>query len=119
MECKLCGKQLPNKRRRRCQSCNTRIRRFRTKLAAVKWLGGKCVRCGYDGDMLAMEFHHKDPAQKDFIIGRCHNKSWEVVKKELCKCELLCANCHRIEHGAKSKVFLQEATSYQGRILPI
>ena len=42
----------------------------------------------------AMEFHHVNG--KDFSIGNIANRKWEVIKKELDKCELLCSNCHRL-----------------------
>jgi predicted HNH restriction endonuclease len=42
-----------------------------------------------------------DPSQKDFTINRAHatHKAFELVKKELDKCALLCANCHREVHS--------------------
>jgi 5-methylcytosine-specific restriction endonuclease McrA len=63
---------------------------------AVTYLGGKCSRCGYNRCLEALEFHHLDPNQKDFSISeRGHSRSWERVQKELDKCVILCANCHR------------------------
>lgn len=104
MACKICNKefkQLQGKNRTRCNSCNTRLRRLRNKLKAIKELGGKCERCGYNKHPAALEFHHKNPEQKDFSIGRYMNKSWESIKNEINKCELLCSNCHRIEHSSR------------------
>lgn len=102
--------------RTRCNSCNTKIRRIRAKKAAIKYLGGKCNRCGYDKHDAALEFHHKDPNEKEFIISNVANKRWEVIKVELNKCELLCANCHRIEHSNRTEdEWQQRAKEYQGR----
>lgn len=57
--------------------------------------------------MAAFEFHHKNPLEKDFQIGPAANKSWKVLEKELNKCELICSNCHKIEHSfEKDKAFL-------------
>lgn len=117
--CKICNnkfKDYQNKCRARCGSCNTKIRRFRTKLAAIKYLGGKCKNCGWTGDQAALQFHHINPQKKDFIIGNVANRSWNVIKGELDKCILLCANCHSIQHSTKSeKKFLQEAMNYKGK----
>ena len=44
------------------------------------------------------DFHHRDPSQKDFSISK-NAKSFEKCKQELDKCDLLCANCHRLRHG--------------------
>jgi hypothetical protein len=75
-------------------------RRRKVKQMAVDYLGGKCNRCDYDKCIDALDFHHTDPTQKDFNISENgHCRSWESVEKELNKCELLCANCHREEHS--------------------
>ena len=119
--CKLCGnifKEYDRNHGARCGSCNTKIRRFRAKAAAIKLLGGKCTKCGWHGNQAALQFHHKDPNEKDFIIGNVANKSWDSIKTEMQKCLLLCANCHMIEHSSKNeKLFLEEALNYKGRTL--
>lgn len=102
--CKICKKpinQLQFRKRTRCNACNTKVRRLRTKLKAIALLGGKCKRCGFDKHPAALEFHHTDPTIKKFEIGMVANKSWESIKEEILKCELLCANCHRIEHSVR------------------
>ncbi|MBU4348353.1 HNH endonuclease [Patescibacteria group bacterium] len=119
--CRLCNNQFKdyqNKNRNRCGSCNTKIRRFRAKAAAIKCLGGKCIECGWQGNQAALQFHHTDPSKKDFIIGNVANKNWEKIKKELEKCILLCANCHMIKHSTKNEAnFIKEALNYKGRKL--
>lgn len=71
------------------------------KEMAVRYKGGECVKCGYNKCIGALEFHHVDRTQKDFNIShKGYTRSWEKVKEELDKCELVCANCHReIEYG--------------------
>lgn len=119
--CKLCGNELKNyeyRNRTRCGSCNTKIRRFRTKAAAIKLLGGKCQKCGWHGNQAALQFHHKNPDEKDFIIGNAANKNWEYIEEEVKKCILLCANCHMVEHSTKNdEKFIKEAFNYKGRTL--
>ena len=119
--CKLCNikfKDYQKRNRTRCGSCNTKIRRFRTKAAAIKYLGGKCKKCGWHGNQAAIQFHHKDSKIKEFGIGSVANKSWDSIKKEIGKCILLCANCHAIEHSTKNnKNFFKEALNYKGRTL--
>lgn len=75
-------------------------RRYKLKDKAVQYKGGKCSSCGYNKYIGALEFHHRVPDNKDFeISNRNISKKWEVVKKELDKCDLLCANCHREVHS--------------------
>ena len=80
---------------------NVTALRKRRKLEAVKYLGGKCVRCGYNRNVAALVFHHPDPSQKEFAISaKGLTRSWEKVKLELDKCILLCANCHAEVHNS-------------------
>jgi hypothetical protein len=45
------------------------------------------------------------------------NMSWDRVKNELDKCDLLCALCHRLEHSNYSNEKLKEvAKNYQGKL---
>lgn len=59
----------------------------------------KCERCGQDHPA-TIQFHHPDPSIKEFEISRAvHNGfSIETIMKEVEKCEILCSNCHLIEH---------------------
>lgn len=59
----------------------------------------KCINC--DEDFIGcLEFHHNDPAQKDFTISRMVMDGWgkERILEEIEKCDILCANCHRKWH---------------------
>ena len=104
------------RRRTRCGSCNTKIRRFRAKLAAIAILGGKCKKCGFSGHPSAFEFHHTDPTQKDFELGMVSNKSWKSIVEEIKKCVLLCSNCHKEEHCERyDPTFVAAALEYKGR----
>ena len=71
--------------------------RKRTKARLVEHLGGKCIHCGYKRCVEALEFHHKDPTQKDFAISG-KSISFDRLKVEAEKCELVCSNCHKELH---------------------
>ena len=58
----------------------------------------KCCKCGYCKNYAALEFHHLDPKEKDFVWTKLRELSWVKITEELKKCVLLCANCHREEH---------------------
>jgi hypothetical protein len=72
-------------------------RRRQLREHAIAYLGGKCRLCGYDKCPSALEFHHVEVWLKDFTISD-RMTSFEAIKPELDKCELLCANCHREVH---------------------
>jgi len=75
------------------QYVNKRREEFRQKAAAYK--GGKCSRCGYNKCLDALEFHHRNPVEKEFQISSSYTRAWIHIEKELDKCDMLCANCHR------------------------
>jgi len=84
-------------KRRRTAILVTDFRR-RIKEKAVSYKGGQCQKCGYDKCVAALSFHHRDPKEKEFRLSSGRTKNWEKVKKELDKCDLLCANCHMEVH---------------------
>ncbi len=52
-----------------------------------------CVDCG-ETDVVVLEFDHL--GGKDFDIGSgIRNRNWDAVLREIEKCEVVCANCHR------------------------
>lgn len=89
-------------------------------MAAIQYLGRRCSTCKVEAtwyNQAIFEFHHKNSATKDFTIGSVANKSWAVIKLELDKCELLCSNCHQMQHSDRSEQkFLEEASKYGGGI---
>ena len=90
---------------KQCLTDNATVRRHNMKERAIKYKGGKCQVCGYHKFRGALEFHHvSDNKELDNFTG----KSWDKLVKELDKCILLCANCHREEHNRLEKIRRQE-----------
>ncbi len=81
---------------------HTRSKARRTNLVA--WLAEykknkKCKHCG-ENHPACLDFHHRDPAKKDMSISQLVRTapSMEKLLREIAKCDILCANCHRKEH---------------------
>lgn len=89
-----------------CKKCTFHVtlqRQRDFKKDCISYKGGKCQDCHFIGYEGVFDFHHTDPTQKDFDISRYRSaKINKIVRLELDKCALLCANCHRIRH-AKDK----------------
>ena len=58
----------------------------------------KCSRCG-ENDHACLDFHHSNPAEKEVGVIRQITKSMSSVLRELKKCVVVCANCHRRIHA--------------------
>lgn len=111
---KVCGKHgetlhyLDSSGRYRCMACRVEAvqrRRDKVKKMAVEYKGGKCAICGYNKYIGALEFHHLNPAEKDFSIGaKGYTRSFSKVKEELDKCICLCSNCHKEVHAGLIQV---------------
>ncbi len=72
--------------------------RRRAKIKLIHYLGGKCIKCGYDKPIPSVyDFHHRDPDTKEFGIGG-KTISFERLKKEADKCDLMCCRCHAELH---------------------
>jgi DNA-binding CsgD family transcriptional regulator len=73
--------------------------RLNIKIKCLKYLGGKCSKCGYNRCVGALDLHHKDSNEKEFGISGGNLKSFDKLIPELNKCEVLCSNCHREYHN--------------------
>ena len=84
-----------------------RYQRERTKrgklLIMAKLFDNKCSRCGFSEDPKTgkiepelFDFHHRDPSKKEFEIGQKLKCNIDRCIEEAKKCDLLCANCHRV-----------------------
>lgn len=81
-------------------------RRRHLREKAVEYKGSKCFICGYQKCIKALEFHHLTSDDKNFgLSARGVTRAWEKVKKELDKCILVCANCHRELHAGLIAAF--------------
>jgi hypothetical protein len=110
--CLKCGNKLKGKQTMYCsKKCkfsklgnsykSQKKRRLNGKKELVLKKGGCCEKCGYDKNLRALEFHHKDPSLKSFGVSYISiaSKSWDDVLIEIEKCQLLCSNCHREHHS--------------------
>jgi hypothetical protein len=70
-------------------------------------MGKACVRCGND-DYRVLDFHHREPDSKVDGVAKAIKRNWSraMIMEEIAKCDVLCANCHRIQQWE-----LRQATS--------
>lgn len=59
-----------------------------------------CMDCGHNFPPVCMDFDHRDPEQKVGTISSMigSNCKREDIFEEIEKCDIVCANCHRIRH---------------------
>lgn len=119
-KCSICEKKINGSKY--CKTCRTKIRRYQIKKFLVNYKGGKCEICGYIENIGALDFHHIDVNNKEFMIS----KIWKTtlsktdILKEINKCMLLCSNCHKSEHNDyNNKIVIKEVDDYLKNIRPL
>lgn len=70
------------------QMCKGKLDEYKSQLV--------CSECGENRWWL-LDFHHSDPSEKEGEISKLFDAP-NKLKKELEKCIVLCANCHRNLH---------------------
>lgn len=63
---------------------------------AIKLASG-CVDCGYNENPIALDFDHRDSRHKRSDVSQMVNDSLTAALEEIAKCDVRCANCHRIK----------------------
>jgi hypothetical protein len=59
-----------------------------------------CMDCKQKFPSFVMDFDHRDPSIKLFGVGKNMGRSVATLLAEIAKCDVVCANCHRIRtHG--------------------
>jgi hypothetical protein len=72
--------------------------RERIRMRVQEYLAGsRCVDCGVT-DVRVLEFDHRPGTKKLDNVGSLVSSSysWKAVAREIAKCDVRCANCHRI-----------------------
>lgn len=83
--------RLLEKRHKRQEEMKTWYREYKTTI--------RCIRCGENAPA-CLQFHHRNRDEKKINIATYvfQASSLERFIQELNKCDVLCANCHLIEH---------------------
>jgi endogenous inhibitor of DNA gyrase (YacG/DUF329 family) len=68
------------------------------KVWMIKIKSQPCHDCGGTFPTCAMDFDHRVDEVKSYNLGSmfAHHYSRELIEIELAKCDLVCANCHRV-----------------------
>jgi hypothetical protein len=85
----------PECRKRMWEKARKAARKRRDMLQEIKLSHG-CADCGYKAHPEALDFDHRNPTEKRFWISKIKTLSLASLMAEVAKCDVVCANCHRI-----------------------
>ena len=66
-----------------------------------------CADCGGVFHWCAMDFDHRPGETKLFAIAASKGMSWNALRAEIAKCDVVCANCHRIRTFTRKPLAVQ------------
>ncbi len=96
------------KQSKECRARKARLQKERrhNNLSIVReYKAGKgCLDCG-ESNPLVLDFDHVDRAKKSFTISNAVRLGWSIARimEEINKCDVVCANCHRIRTAKQFK----------------
>ena len=103
-ECKVCHKQF-RKDHYETNKVSEKKRIYDRRRELAMWFNEykktlKC-ECCQENHPSCIEFHHTNPKEKEINVSECTSDGWskERIMKEVAKCRVLCANCHRKIHA--------------------
>ena len=80
-----------------CKEAAKRSQKRNAKIIKEEKLKRGCQQCGYKVHHAALDFDHIDPKTKCRDIAKMHTTNTKTLRQEIEKCQVLCANCHRIK----------------------
>jgi mono/diheme cytochrome c family protein len=81
---------------------NTAARRVDNRARAIDYLRAHpCVDCG-ETDIVVLQFDHIRDKKKDLATMIASGSTWASIEQEIAKCEVRCANCHRLRTALRS-----------------
>jgi hypothetical protein len=83
-------------RDRQLELATARRRTRREQINEIKLEMGGCIDCGYTENVAALDFDHREGEVKVFTIGKNASRPWKAILAEIAKCDVRCANCHRV-----------------------
>ena len=95
-----------NHRNRPARAEAKQERGYRLKAKMINIKGGRCQVCelAYTGkNACVFQFHHRNTAEKmhSITVRTLVHYAWDTMLAEVKKCDLFCANCHFVKHGAE------------------
>lgn len=90
--------------------------RSEKKAHLVAYKGGRCKDCNGVFPLVCYDFDHVDPSKKSFEISQHLGRSttMPVLKEEADKCDLVCANCHRIRTSGDERISEKLRINHKG-----
>jgi hypothetical protein len=101
------------------------VTRIKGRLTIIeeKLRRGACMDCQMQvtrDNYFCFDFDHRDPMQKSFAISaKSRDVAQDILQAEFAKCDLVCANCHRLRTHIQIKTGVMTGMKKTGHKRPI
>ena len=96
--CRACGKEFTRShyRRQKRSYLKRNLRAYAERRhMVVEAKKRPCADCGIQYPYYVMDFDHRDEGLKEFALNSVHRVTKRAILREIAKCDVVCANCHR------------------------
>jgi hypothetical protein len=107
--CRECGKIITRRHyaQNKRQYLNRNLRSFTKRREFARQMKSRpCADCGIQYPYYVMDFDHREGEVKKYELNRIDRITTKALIREIEKCDVVCANCHRIR-------------TYQRRLKPL
>lgn len=97
--CKECGKRLTRShyRNNKRQYLDRNVRSYLKRRELVKQMKSRaCADCDVQYPFYVMDFDHREGEIKEYELNRVDRMTTRAILREIEKCDVVCANCHRV-----------------------
>lgn len=97
--CKECGKSLTRKhyRNNKRQYLERNVRSYKKRRELIRQIKARaCADCGVQYPFYVMDFDHREGETKEYELNRIDRITMRALLREIEKCDVVCANCHRV-----------------------
>jgi hypothetical protein len=97
--CKECGNKLTRShyRNNKRQYLDRNLRSYLKRRELVRQIKSRaCADCGIQYPFYVMDFDHREGETKEYELNRVDRMTTRALLREIEKCDVVCANCHRV-----------------------
>jgi hypothetical protein len=97
--CRECGKRLTRShyRNNKQQYLDRNVRSYLKRRELVRQMKSRaCADCGIQYPYYVMDFDHREGETKEYELNRIERMTLRAILRETEKCDVVCANCHRV-----------------------
>jgi hypothetical protein len=96
--CKDCGNNLTRShyKNNKRQYLDRNIRSYKKRRELARQIKSRpCADCGVQYPFYVMDFDHRASEIKEYELNRIDRMTTRALLREIAKCDVVCANCHR------------------------